>query len=90
MRKHFDVTVTGTVQGVFFRASTHSKAREIGVFGFVRNEVNGDVYIEVEGQEDDLKKFLEWCAVGPPHARVIRIEVKEGALKNFRTFEIAR
>jgi acylphosphatase len=88
MTKHFDVTISGKVQGVFFRASTHAKANELGVFGFVKNERDGSVYVEAEGKEENLKEFLEWCSVGPPHAEVSRIDIKEGELKSYSRFEV--
>ncbi len=68
--KHVNIRVSGKVQGVFFRASTKEQADQLGVKGFARNEPNGDVYIEAEGEEDKLNLFLEWCARGPSKARV--------------------
>jgi acylphosphatase len=86
--KHFNIRVSGKVQGVFFRASTKEQADQLGVKGFVRNELNGDVYIEVEGDEEQLKIFSDWCSRGPSRARVDSIKVEESDLKNFGSFEI--
>jgi acylphosphatase len=88
--KHFNIRVSGHVQGVFFRASTVSKARELNLAGFVRNETDGSVYIEVEGDDDTLRRFMEWTNVGPPGAYVRSSEITEGSLKNFSGFEIQR
>lgn len=87
---HCNIKVTGTVQGVWFRDSTRRKALELGVAGFVRNEPDGSVYIEAEGEKEALDKLVAWCAVGPPKAEVEGVAVKEGALKNFTGFEISR
>jgi acylphosphatase len=51
MKKHFNIRISGRVQGVFFRASTKAKAEELGISGFVQNEPDGSVYIEAEGEE---------------------------------------
>ncbi len=88
--KHFNIRVSGKVQGVYFRASTREQADRLGVKGFVCNEANGDVYIEAESNEDTLNKFLEWCAQGPARASVDQIKVSEGAVKGFTSFEITR
>jgi acylphosphatase len=88
--KHLDIRVSGKVQGVFFRASTKEQADQLRVKGFVRNEPNGDVYIEVEGDEGKLKIFSDWCRWGPNGARVDSIKVDEAALKNFTSFEVKR
>lgn len=88
--KHLNIRVSGRVQGVFFRASTKEQADSIGIKGFVRNESNGDVYIEAEGEEDELKKFVNWCRQGPSRARVNNLEINEGELLGFEKFEVNR
>lgn len=88
--KNLSVFVTGKVQGVFFRASTKEAADKLGVKGFVRNEKDGSVYIEAEGDEQQLQQFISWCHEGPPHARVQNVNITEGTLKNYPTFEVRR
>lgn len=86
--KHMDIHVSGTVQGVFFRDSTLQKAVSLGLTGFVRNEDDGRVYIEVEGDDQKLGEFIEWCHRGPPSAQVERVDIAESVLKNFQDFKI--
>ena len=88
--KHFKIIVSGNVQGVFYRASAKDKANELGVRGFVRNEPNGDVYLEVEAEEDILYKFIKWCNLGPTRAKVDRMEAIPGEVVGFTSFEIKR
>jgi acylphosphatase len=90
MIKHISITVKGKVQGVFFRASAKEKADEIGVLGFVRNERDGSVYIEAEGNETQLVEFISWCKQGPRMAQVERCDVKEGLITGFSGFVIQR
>jgi acylphosphatase len=90
MIKHLNIKVSGRVQGVFFRASTKEKADELGVKGFVKNERDGSVYIEAEGDEDLLQKFVAWCKQGPTHAIVELVDVKESAMRNLSGFDILR
>jgi acylphosphatase len=90
MITHVNIRVSGKVQGVFYRASTKSKADEIGVTGFVRNEPNGDVYIEGEGTTEQLAALKEWCKQGPVHAQVKQVELTLGEVVHFKTFEIKR
>lgn len=88
MQKHFNIAVTGKVQGVFYRQSTLEAARRLGLTGFVRNEANGGVYIEAEGEEHQLKQLVEWCEKGPPRSRVEAVKVTEGAPGHFTSFEV--
>lgn len=90
MIKHFNITVTGKVQGVFFRASTKQMADLLDIKGFVQNESNGAVYCEVEGEEDMLVNFVHWCHHGPEGATVERVSVADGEIKNFTGFVINR
>ncbi|MBI3511533.1 MAG: acylphosphatase [Bacteroidetes bacterium] len=75
--KRLSIHVTGKVQGVFFRASTATKAKQIGLTGFVRNEKDGSVYLEAQGNEKQLEEFLVWCRRGPERAVVKEIVVDE-------------
>jgi acylphosphatase len=90
MKKHVAIKVQGVVQGVFFRASTKEKADQLGIKGFVRNEPDGGVYIEAEGEEQALKQFIAWCEHGPPRAEVEQCDAQEGKLKEFSRFAVER
>lgn len=90
MIKHLNITVSGEVHGVFYRVNTEAEAKRFHINGFVQNESNGDVYIEVEGEEAVLKRLIDWCWVGPKSAVVKDVKVEEGPLKNFYNFVINR
>lgn len=81
--------VTGRVQGVWFRAHTRDKARELGVAGSVRNLPDGSVEIIAQGEDDRVAALLDWARLGPPMAEVADLEVGEIGLKPDReSFEI--
>ncbi len=88
--KHLNLRVTGRVQGVFFRASTKTCADKLGVRGMVRNESDGTVYIEAEGDDEVLQKFIAWCQQGPEFARVEQCIVEEAPIRHYRSFDILR
>ena len=90
MVKHFNIKVHGRVQGVFFRASTTTQADALRINGFVRNERDETVYIEAEGEEENLMEFLAWCQRGPKYAAVEKCDVTESELKQFDKFIVLR
>ena len=90
MKKHLSIKVSGLVQGVFFRASTKAEAEGLDIKGLVRNEPDGSVYIEAEGEEQNVDAFVEWCRKGPPRAIVRKCEIKEGPVINSNRFIIER
>jgi acylphosphatase len=53
-RVHFQ----GRVQGVGFRARARDTARSHAVTGWVRNEPDGTVCLEVQGEEDVVRAYL--------------------------------
>lgn len=53
------VIYRGRVQGVGFRATTHSIASGYAVAGFVRNLPDGTVELIAEGPADELRAFLD-------------------------------
>jgi acylphosphatase len=74
---YLSATVYGRVQGVFFRYFVQNVARELGLKGYARNLASGDaVEVQAEGEKQQLNKLLGQLKVGPPGARVERVEVK--------------
>jgi acylphosphatase len=80
------LTITGRVQGVFFRAETKKKADELGITGWVRNNEDGTVEVHGESKADALQVLETWCQNGPPMARVDRVEKSEADVENFDSF----
>ena len=86
--KHLNIKIYGLVQGVFFRASAKEQADKLDIKGFVKNMSDGSLYIEAEGDEKNLDKFVVWCNNGPMLAQVEKVEVSEGILKDSQKFEV--
>src|SRR3989304_3720452 len=61
--------IHGRVQGVFFRASTMDKARELGLTGWVRNNPDGSVELVAEGCGEGVEKIVEWSHAGAVEAK---------------------
>jgi acylphosphatase len=87
---HYNIMVKGRVQGVNYRATVQAKAHEFNLTGFVRNLNNGNVYIEAEGEQENLSKFIDWCYIGSPRSKVTEVNSVEAEVKNFRTFEVRK
>ncbi len=90
MIQHMNIRIQGKVQGVFYRASAKEKADEIGLKGFVQNLKDGSVYAEVEGDEDQIERFANWCRQGPSGAKVTEISTVLADIQHFEKFEIRR
>ena len=89
MIKHLNIRVRGRVQGVCFRAYAEETASSLGIRGWVRNERDGTVFIEAEGEDASLEIFVKWCRRGPPAAIVRDLGTTDGPLRDFPDFRIA-
>jgi len=68
------VVVDGRVQGVYFRQSTVTEARRLGVDGWVRNLADGRVEAVFEGAAGAVGQALAWVRRGPERALVTGVE----------------
>jgi len=84
------ITITGKVQGVWYRQSAKEQAQQLGITGRVRNEPDGSVHIIACGTKEQLDQFIIWCKQGPPKAIVTNIDFKELLLLFFTEFTIDR
>jgi acylphosphatase len=75
--KRVHVYISGRVQGVFFRAETQRAAMGFNLTGWARNVPDGRVEAVFEGEDENVDKMLAWCHIGPPHALVENVMVKE-------------
>lgn len=79
--------MSGFVQGVFFRYETRDLALELGVNGWVRNLPDGRVEAVFEGDEEKVRRMIDFCRRGPPGARVTNVELSwdeyKGEFKGF-------
>ena len=82
------VSVTGRVQGVFFRAWMRDQATELGITGWVRNCPDGRVDSHIEGEETSVGKLIDRLHRGPPAAKVDDVHVWEVEVFDFDDFEV--
>jgi len=72
MEQTLSITISGKVQGVFFRQSAKEKALELGLTGQVKNLGDGNVHIIASGTREQLSAFTDWCKKGPRRAVVTK------------------
>lgn len=75
-------TVGGMVQGVGYRYFTVTTARKLGLTGWVRNLMNGDVELEAQGDRSSIAMLISQLKLGPKWSDVERIGVDEVPLRH--------
>ncbi|HET6866276.1 MAG TPA: acylphosphatase [Solirubrobacteraceae bacterium] len=82
------VTVTGRVQGVFFRDSLRQRANSHQVAGWATNRPDGAVEAVFEGKPDDVERLVAFAKTGPRQAEVDSVDVREEKPEDLTGFEI--
>lgn len=90
MLKTVLITVTGKVQGVFYRQTAKEKATQLDIKGEVKNMPDETVQIIATGPKEQIEQLIEWCRRGPSRAKVQDIIVEEIPLQTFDKFIITR
>ena len=88
--KTINITVTGKVQGVYFRQSTKNIAGQLQINGTVANQHDGSVLITATGTAGQLQQLIDWAHKGPSGATVRNVQVTELPLQSFVGFRIVR
>ena len=81
------VTITGRVQGVWYRGWTVKEATALGLTGWVRNRRDGSVEAVFSGEESRISTMIARCRKGPPLARVDNLAVEDNVAETFTGFE---
>jgi len=71
----YKINISGRVQGVYFRAYTQKRAKQLSITGSVKNCSDGSVEIIALGEEAALQKFIQWCHKGPLLAKVTEVKL---------------
>jgi acylphosphatase len=82
------LSITGRVQGVFFRAWSREQADELGVRGWIRNRPDGHVEAHVEGKQAAVESMIERLGRGPPAADVDDLRIWDADICDFDDFEV--
>jgi len=82
-------SVTGRVQGVFFRASTRDVAVDLSLTGYARNMADGSVEVLACGSQDAIEKLATWLRQGPRMASVSSVREEDADYQEIDGFSAA-
>lgn len=82
-----NLVIKGKVQGVFYRGWTVETALALGLTGWVRNRLDGDVEMAVQGKRADVERLIHLAWQGPRAARVDEVVEEAAEIEDFSGFE---
>ena len=88
MKKAVRLTITGTIQGIFFKQFIKDHAEKNKVSGFLRSKEDGRVEIFLEGDRENVDSLVSICKRGPQHSNIRSVEEKTERVQDFKEFKI--
>lgn len=83
------IIVKGLVQGIGFRWFVEREANNLDLKGYVKNLYNGDVEVEVEGEQGLIEELVKILKVGNRMSHVTGVNVEWLEYKNrYSSFDI--
>jgi len=77
MDSQFEISISGRVQGVGFRAAARKQARSLRLKGQVENLPDGSVRAVIRGDIVKCRSFISWCREGSAYSWVEGIEIRD-------------
>ena len=86
-----EIIASGKVQGVWFRDYVKRSAVGLNLKGWVKNNLDGTVTVEVEGEKKVIEELIELVRIGSPMSRVDSVSVNWFVTSNnYQEFKIIR
>ena len=90
-KKQLEIILEGRVQGIGFRWTIKNYAQKNNLTGWVMNLEEGSIKAIIQGNKEDLDKFLEWMKNSPGFSKVTSLDFKINKPKEiFKDFSIKR
>jgi len=87
MKVRAHIKVYGDVQGVGYRYFAKRLAYQYGILGWVKNNIDGSVELDIEGEKKDIEDYTKKLKTDHPWATVTDIEIEwlnySGIFSNF-------
>ncbi len=75
--KTYKIILSGRVQGVGFRYHVESVAGKYDICGYVKNTIDNKVEVVCQGEEENLKPFIDEVKKGPAFSAVTDVKIEE-------------
>ncbi len=86
--KRYYILFAGRVQGVGFRSFVQMNAMKFNCTGYSKNLDNGNVEVEIQGEEKNIDELIKTLRMGNQFIKVDEYFLKEIPLKDEDKFSI--
>lgn len=86
MRKHTNIIIEGRLSEKDFNYYCQTGANKYQIDAIYTNGNDKDIYIEAEGNEENLKKYIDYLLSGPLKNSLITFKTEDDELKDIHGF----
>lgn len=90
MKKSLRLTLSGSLQPMFYFPYVKQQADKLKVRGFIRGLGDSKVELFVEGDSNAVQDMLDVCQTGPFNTAIRNMEQKEERFQDFKDFRIMK
>ena len=80
--------MSGKTYKLGYRLSVLNMAKDLNLSGYIQKIGDHTVYIEVEGIEPNVEKFVEWCGKNSSWSKSELFSVELSFVKNYNSFDL--
>ena len=86
--KNVQIHISGEVYKVGFRFYLKQMASVNHILGYVKYDDDHSLFLEVNGREEDIDKFVKYCRLGCVNSNVREVSLQDIPAKDYQSFEI--
>lgn len=90
MKKSLRLTLSGSLQPMFYFPYVKEQADKLRIKGFIRGLADGKVELFLEGDSNTVEEMMEACKTGPFNTAIRNIQQKEERYQDFKDFRILK
>lgn len=88
MTRRLQITIKGNnVQRCGFRKAAVEMAKDLQLTGTAMY-IDHDMLVEIEGENNNVEKFIAWAQIGPSQCNISEVEAKEIPVAGESSFNV--
>jgi acylphosphatase len=86
--KHYNIIIKGEVYQVGFRFYAMQMTGKYNLTGYVKYLGEDTIYMEVEGNVQELEEFIKWCKRGCVGSKIESVNFEEASFVGYSVFKV--
>lgn len=90
MKEHLNIHITGKVKQIDFLYYSQLFVQKHDLNGFIQNGSTTNVYVEAEGNPEELQKLVDFYKTGPLSKIIEDMRFEKGEMLDYKKFTVKK